>query len=86
MDGGHKKNKPVGVCGEMAGDPLMIPFLVGLGVDFLSMTPSVIPEVKKIIRSLDYGKSKKIASELLSMKDYRDVKRTTGRILKNILK
>lgn len=42
----------VGVCGEMAGDPSMIPLLVGLGVDELSVTPALIPAAKHLLRRL----------------------------------
>ena len=49
------KNKGVEVfmCGEMAGDPMNIPILLGLGISKLSMNPQSIPIIKKIIRSLD---------------------------------
>ncbi|KKL55128.1 hypothetical protein LCGC14_2258490, partial [marine sediment metagenome] len=40
------------MCGEMAGDPLHIPILLGLGMDELSMNPQAIPAVKRMIRSL----------------------------------
>jgi len=41
------------MCGEMAGDPMNIPILLGLGINKLSMNPQSIPIIKKIIRSLD---------------------------------
>jgi phosphotransferase system enzyme I (PtsI) len=41
------------MCGEMAGDPMNIPILLGLGISKLSMNPQSIPVIKKIIRSLD---------------------------------
>jgi len=40
---------PVGVCGEAAGEPDMIPRLLGWGVSELSMSPSLIPRAKKIV-------------------------------------
>ncbi|MEM3871897.1 MAG: phosphoenolpyruvate--protein phosphotransferase, partial [Nitrososphaeria archaeon] len=49
VDASHSKGKWTGVCGELAGDPDAIPVLVNLGVDELSMSPSKIPEAKKII-------------------------------------
>ena len=42
----------VGVCGEMAGEPAMVPLLLGLGVTELSATPRVLPQVKFLIRRL----------------------------------
>jgi multiphosphoryl transfer protein len=50
----HAKGKWVGVCGEMAGDALAVPLLVGLGIDELSMSAPAIPRVKQAIRTLDY--------------------------------
>jgi phosphotransferase system enzyme I (PtsI) len=38
----------------MAGDPLAVPILIGLGIDEFSVSPNVIPEVKRIIRSVTY--------------------------------
>jgi phosphotransferase system enzyme I (PtsI) len=47
---GIKKNKPVSVCGEMAGDSLYTRLLLGLGLREFSMTAKHIPEIKHIIR------------------------------------
>jgi len=44
---------PVSLCGEMASNPLAVPFLVGLGIGELSGTPSAVPVVKEIVRALD---------------------------------
>lgn len=52
VDAAHKQNIWVGVCGEMAGDPALTPLLLGLGVDELSATPSLVPPVKYLIRRL----------------------------------
>jgi phosphotransferase system enzyme I (PtsI) len=46
---------PVSLCGEMASSPLAVPLLVGLGISELSATPSAVPVVKEIVRSLDSG-------------------------------
>jgi phosphotransferase system enzyme I (PtsI) len=47
-----KANIPVGVCGEAAGEPKMIPKLISLGVTELSMSPPSIPRAKKIVSEL----------------------------------
>jgi phosphotransferase system enzyme I (PtsI) len=52
VDVAQQQNVKVFMCGEMAGDPLSIPILMGLGLDELSMNPQSIPPVKKMIRSL----------------------------------
>jgi phosphoenolpyruvate-protein kinase (PTS system EI component) len=45
-------SRPVGVCGELAGDPAAAVLLAGLGVTELSMAPQLIPEVKAALRSV----------------------------------
>jgi len=50
VDSGHASGIEVAVCGEMAGDVVAAPVLLGLGVDELSMRPSVIPFVKRLLR------------------------------------
>ena len=57
---GKKLNVPVSLCGEMAADTLAIPLLVGLGLDSLSISPSTILYVKRIIRSMSYAKAKEL--------------------------
>lgn len=42
---------PIGVCGEMASNPLLLPYFMALGIDELSMIPSLIPAIKEQIRS-----------------------------------
>ena len=61
------KNSDVKVfmCGEMAGDPVNIPMLLGLGIKRLSMNPQSIPAVKKIVRSLNVEDTKRFAKDVL---------------------
>jgi phosphotransferase system enzyme I (PtsI) len=65
IEAAHRNSKWVGICGEIAGDPIAIPVLIGLGVDELSASPIVIPEVKKVIRTLSFKESKEIAKKCL---------------------
>ena len=51
-DAGRKEGIWVGVCGEMAGDPILTPLLLGLGVTELSAAPGVVPQLKYLIRRL----------------------------------
>jgi phosphoenolpyruvate-protein phosphotransferase (PTS system enzyme I) len=59
----------VSVCGEMAGDPVYAPLLLGLGIDELSMTPPLLPAVKFLIRNTRFSDAKKLADEVLQMTD-----------------
>jgi len=52
VEAARAQGRWVGVCGEMAGDPALIPLLLGLGVDELSVTPALIPAAKHLLRRL----------------------------------
>ncbi|MCW5558318.1 MAG: phosphoenolpyruvate--protein phosphotransferase, partial [Verrucomicrobiae bacterium] len=56
----------VGICGEAAGDPAVIPLLVGLGVNELSATPAVIPAAKFLLRRLRREESAALAESVLN--------------------
>ncbi len=58
----------VGVCGETAGDIVLTPLLLGLGVDELSVGASIVPRVKKAIQHLDYSRCQQLALEVQEMK------------------
>jgi len=62
VDAAHAQKVRVSVCGEMAGDPVMVPLLVGLGVDELSATPSLIAQVKYLIRRLKIAEARELAA------------------------
>jgi phosphotransferase system enzyme I (PtsI) len=55
------------MCGEMAGDPVMVPMLLGMGLDELSMSPAVVPEVKKLIRSITIEEAREIKRYAFSL-------------------
>ena len=66
---GHEHQRKVSVCGEMAGDAIYAPLLLGLGVDELSMTPTLLPAVKFIIRAMKMSDARLLASEALKQTD-----------------
>lgn len=70
----HDHGKWVGVCGIMAGDPLAVPVLLGLGVDELSVSSSLIPDVKKMISVFTSQAAAGIATEALSLPTGRDIR------------
>ena len=63
----HAHGKWVGVCGELAADPLAVPVLVGMGVDELSVSARSIPEVKARVRELNMERLKTLAEQALSV-------------------
>lgn len=70
----HAHGKWVGVCGIMAGDPLAVPILLGMGVDELSVSSSLIPDVKKMISVFTSRAAAEIASEALDLPTGREIR------------
>jgi phosphotransferase system enzyme I (PtsI) len=73
IDGGHKEGKWVGMCGEMAGEEMAAPLLLGLGLDEFSMSASSILQSRKMIRSLKYSEMKEMAEKALNMSNEAEV-------------
>lgn len=69
VDTGHARGLKVSVCGEMAGDALYAPLLLGLGVDELSMTPTLVPSVRYLIRAMKMSDAQSLAAEALKQND-----------------
>ena len=67
VDAAHKHGIWCGVCGEMAGDPELIPLLLGLGVDELSAAPGIVPQVKFLLRRLKMDEAKALAEQALQI-------------------
>lgn len=66
IDSAHREGIWVGMCGEMAGEPMFIPLLLGLGLDEFSVSPVIVPEVKQVIRSMTISQAKEIAQKCLT--------------------
>lgn len=69
----HAARIKVSVCGEMAGDPVCVPLLLGLGVDALSATPACLPGVKYLIQHMKWADASKLAREALRMRDAKEI-------------
>jgi phosphoenolpyruvate-protein kinase (PTS system EI component) len=63
----HQYGKWVGLCGEMAGDPLATPFLLGIGLDEFSMAPAAVPAIKHWIRQLNAEACKSLVPRVLAL-------------------
>ena len=66
IDVGHEHGIWVGICGEMAANPLMAPLLMGLGIDEFSMSPSAVPLVKEAIRSVRFHEAEELGRLVLA--------------------
>ncbi|MFI7127121.1 phosphoenolpyruvate--protein phosphotransferase [Nonomuraea sp. NPDC050153] len=65
-EAGREAGKPVGVCGEAAGDPVLAPLLVGLGVTSLSMAPVCVPSVREALAALTLAECRERAMAALA--------------------
>ena len=86
---GHRHGIWVGLCGEVAADPITTPLLVGLGVDELSVAPSAVPLVKDAVRSVSFSRAQELAELALSCKTPEEVlehcRKLTGEVAPELL-
>ncbi|MEO6971478.1 MAG: putative PEP-binding protein, partial [Chthoniobacterales bacterium] len=66
-DAAHANGIWVGVCGEMAGEVLFTPLLLGLGMDELSAGPSLVPRVKSAVQRLTTAECRQLVEEVLKL-------------------
>lgn len=71
----RKKGKPVSICGEMASDPELVPFLVGLGVDILSLSPRMFLRIKNTLRNLNFKDCSNLAQAALLMPSSTEIRK-----------
>lgn len=69
IDGANRVDKPVSVCGEIAGDPIYTSLLLGMGADSLSLTPSMLPEIKYLVRNMEMSAARALVDEVLALDD-----------------
>ena len=84
-DVAREKDIKIFMCGEMAGTPHHIPLLLGIGLDELSMNPQAIPDIKRVIRSLNVADTRTFMKEVLKQTTAKStfelIKDTYGNIL-----
>jgi phosphotransferase system enzyme I (PtsI) len=67
IDAAHAEGKWAGMCGEMAGDEIAIPVLLGLGLDEFSMSATSILKARSLIRKLNKADMEKLTQKVLNM-------------------
>lgn len=67
VDAGEENNKLVAVCGGLASEPAAVPILIGLGVRELSVVPTLVPQLKSLIRTLTVDACRALAQRALVM-------------------
>lgn len=82
---GQAEKVEVNVCGEMSGEAMYTPLLIGLGLRQLSATPRKLPEIKRVVRHLSVPEAEKVAREALRMETAREVATFLREQLRRIL-
>ncbi|MHC4290952.1 MAG: phosphoenolpyruvate--protein phosphotransferase [Planctomycetota bacterium] len=70
----HKAGIGLSVCGELASDPEFIMLLLGMGIRILSLAPPMIPEIKKVIRSVTIEECNQLSRKVATMDSHRQIK------------
>ncbi|MCH7754129.1 phosphoenolpyruvate--protein phosphotransferase [candidate division KSB1 bacterium] len=83
---GHQEGVWVGMCGEMASDPLSTLILIGMDLDEFSVSPIAVPEIKKIIRSTEYREAARIAKKVLQFDRPSEVERFMTKVVRKKFK
>jgi len=76
IDAAHRKGKKVSMCGNMAGDPLAAPLLLGLGLDEWSMDPGAINQVKQVITKVTHQECINLTETILTLASSKDIHHT----------
>jgi phosphotransferase system enzyme I (PtsI) len=83
MTAAREAKIPTSLCGEVAGDPIYTPALIGLGLRELSMNPFSVPRVKRIIREITLEESKNLANEILTLPTAREIEEHTKEYMRS---
>lgn len=74
IESAHGAGIPCGMCGEAAGDPLLIPALLGMGLDEFSMSSGMVLRARSILAALTTEKAQALAKEILALSTWKEVK------------
>ncbi|MCX8155676.1 MAG: phosphoenolpyruvate--protein phosphotransferase [Verrucomicrobiae bacterium] len=83
VEAAHRQGIWVGVCGEMAGDPVLVPLLLGLGVDELSAAPSAAAQIKFLIRRLKMSEARELVEFALQSEDAGEIQERSRQLARN---
>jgi len=84
VSGAQAYNREVGVCGEMAGNPLAVVLLIGMGVTSLSMSAGSLLRVKRVIRSFSISKARELLRTALRFEEGAPVHRLMEKALEDV--
>jgi phosphotransferase system enzyme I (PtsP) len=83
IQGARRQQKPVSVCGEMAGDPAAALLLLGMGVTSLSSNAASLLRVKWVIRNFNIARAKEVLDNVIQMEDAQSIRRYVGTVLED---
>ncbi len=78
-----KYNIELSICGKIASMPNIIPILIGLNLDILSVSPLSIPIIKRVIKKISYSESVKLVNKLIKNKTYKENENLVANFLKD---
>lgn len=81
VEAGHAEGKPVGICGELAGDPLATPLLMAMGFDSLSMNASSLLKVKWVVRNSTLSDARALLADVKTMDNADVIQAHLARVL-----
>ena len=73
VDKSAAKNQALSICGELAGDLIFVPLLIGLGLRNLSVSPNFVPSIKYLIRKISVADAKELAADVMGMASPDDI-------------
>jgi phosphoenolpyruvate-protein phosphotransferase (PTS system enzyme I) len=74
-----RRRLPVSLCGEMAADPVILPLLIGLGLDDFSMSPGAIPAARTVVGELRASDARRLAAKVMRLGTVADIERCLAR-------
>ncbi|MCF7837769.1 MAG: phosphoenolpyruvate--protein phosphotransferase [Candidatus Marinimicrobia bacterium] len=80
----HQHGIWTGICGEMAGNPVLAPLLLGLGADELSVSPAAAPLVKKVLRGLHFSQAEALAEAALAAVEAEEVQQACHELVAGV--
>ena len=81
----RKSGIPCAVCGEIAGDPVFAPLLLGMGVSALSMTPNCAAKIRYILRHTSFDSMQKLARTILAEPEPRNIQERLTLFMNSVL-
>jgi phosphotransferase system enzyme I (PtsP) len=81
MEGARRQQKPVSVCGEMAGDPVAALLLLGMGVNSLSSSVANLLRVKWVIRNFTVTQAREVLEQVMQLEDAKSIRRYVDQVL-----